>query len=933
MKNRVTTTLDNVASFYERMSADVSCDPSADASLTATQTRSTSDLLLSFTIFDTLDVVWAPCKRANGSGSDGHGVQLEFTFPKIGGTAPSNSARRLKAVEKALMEQAVARHAAFLTAHERWHLLVHLLTGSSELRFVASRTWHPEWKWSGEDGENIKSVYVLPSVSPPPRSEHDALSTESGPTFTPLAPLDGDRALTGHKKNLPCGAAAISISPSTSSLEPSSSCSLSSSSSSSPSSSSTDIEPNLILESLKELPFYSDQLAHVREFPAIQGSFAPDFEAFVFKSGERVGQRIISEPVEHALRAQGVAQLFAHQAIAIEAALSGTYRHVALSTGTSSGKSVCFNVPVVESLLQAPDSVALYLYPTKALAQDQFGAFRTFLSGAETAVKSLDKIVKPAVVDGDASFTERTWARAESNVIMSNPDLLHITMLPSHKQWKRVLSQLRFVVIDEGHTYKGIFGAHVGMVLRRLVRLCRHYKNTSLQFIYLSATIANPLEHLSCLVPLHVLGGIDRVQLIIDDSAPRGQKLWCLWNPPLLTHGRKCQSKKSGKSNELEDEIDLDSSVVEEPKGGNVEDVTPIAPEVPSSDSTSFECPSESDAIEEHRASTIVEAARVFTALVKHGVRVLCFAHTRKVTELILRYSMQDMRATAPELTSKIKGYRGGYTKASRRAIERDLFEHRLLGVVATNALELGIDVGSLDVTIHVGFPGSMSSLRQQAGRAGRSGKRGLAIILAYNSPLDQYFVRKPEALFDLPPEAAIVPVDNRHVLRAQLLCAAHELSLQFARIVDASADVDKSMISGACDKRMLASHRHQINLENLAACALEGSKSAYEDSNSAASKLELAGHSDNDSGLFGYASCFDTLESLLTSGDMVAATAPEYLHLAVAQDSCTDEAPHGKRVDFMTTTCKCHGAIENPTITNDANIRQIDPVSIYSCQ
>jgi len=919
MKNRVTTTLDNVTSFYERMSADVNSNPSADSNTQSIEKRSTLDLLLSFTMFDTLDVVWAPFKSSNGGASESHGVQLEFTFPKIGGTATSNSARRLKTVEKALIEHAVKRHDAFLSAHERWHLLVHLLTGSNELRFIASQTWHPEWKWSGEDEDSLNNVYLLPSVPPPQQSEHEGSSSESGYAFTPLAPLDGDRALTGHMKSLPRGAAVAPPSPSNASLESSMS---SSSASSSSSSSATDIEPHLVLDSLKELPFYSDQLAHVREFPAIQGSFAPDFESFVFESGERCGQRIISKSVEQALRAQGVTQLFAHQALAIEAALGGRHRHVALSTGTSSGKSVCFNVPVVESLLQAPDSVALYLYPTKALAQDQFGAFRAFLSEAGSGSDSLDRIVKPAVVDGDASFTERTWARAESNVIMSNPDLLHITLLPSHKQWKRVLSQLRFVVIDEGHTYKGIFGAHVGMVLRRLVRLCRHYKNTSLQFIYLSATIANPLEHLSCLVPLHVLGGVDHVQLITDDSAPRGRKLWCLWNPPLLTHGRKNHSKKSGQLEEdLEVGIDLDLSTVVDLKSGHARDNTPMAPEGPSSDSASFECTSESDATDEHRASTIVEAARVFTALVKHGVRVLCFAHTRKVTELVLRYSMQDMRATAPELTSKIKAYRGGYTKAARRAIERDLFEHRLLGVVATNALELGIDVGSLDVTIHVGFPGSMSSLRQQAGRAGRSGKRGLAIILAYNSPLDQYFVRKPESLFDLPPEAAIVPVDNRHVLRAQLLCASHELPLQFSRVIDAPS-MDKAVFGGTCDKRMLASHRLQMNLENLAACAYEGSKSA-------ASHLELVQHSDNDGGLFGYAPCFDTLESLLTCDDMVAATAPEYLHVAVTQDDSTDKAASGKCVDFMTTTCRCHCSIENPTITNDANIRQIDPVSI----
>jgi ATP-dependent helicase YprA (DUF1998 family) len=836
-------------------------------------------------------------------------------FSSIGGTTPASSARRLKVVENALLERAIAHHTVFLRAHERWHNLINRLTGT-EGSFILFNSWHPLWRWSSED-DSMKNAYQLPDVTPPPCSAHMASAVATDPFKMPPAPFDADRALTGRQRTL------LRERPTIAPSSPPFASSFSFFSSSS-FSSSTDIEPTLILDSLKELPFYSGQVAHVHEFPALQGAFT-DFGELVFTSGVRRGERVVSAAVEHALRTQGVTRLFSHQAIAIEAALSDVRRHVALSTGTSSGKSVCFNVPVIQSILEAPESVALYLYPTKALAQDQFGAFCALLGGGEAAADSLGRIVKPAVVDGDASFTERSWARAEGNVIMTNPDMLHISVLPNHGQWKRVLMQLRFVVIDEGHTYKGIFGAHVAMILRRLLRLARHYKNNSLQFIYASATIANPLEHLSHLVPLHVLGGRDRVQLITNDTAPRGRKLWCLWNPPILSQGRSSQNGVSA-SREPAAHFSVSSSLVLPRKRGRAETSEPPPPEfVSAAGNTLASFTADSSATDSRRASTIVEAARVFTALVKRGVRVLCFAKTRKLTELVLRYSLQDLHATAPGLVSKVKAYRGGYTKAARRAIEQDLFEHRLLGVTATNALELGIDVGSLDVTMHVGFPGSVSSLRQQAGRAGRSGKRGLAILVAFDSPLDQLFVREPEALFELPSEAAIVPVANRHVLRAQLLCAAHELPLRFFRTSTAlpinlgGGSGGGSSGSGGGGRTSVASRRLQTHFENLAACAHQAAVSA--------TRAKKSPELDDDDGiLFGYAPSLDVLESLLSSDDMVAVTSSESLHLAAALDGGT--APLGIRIDLVSTTLQCHRAIETPATANEANIRQIDPVS-----
>jgi DEAD/DEAH box helicase domain-containing protein len=392
-----------------------------------------------------------------------------------------------------------------------------------------------------------------------------------------------------------------------------------------------------------------------------------------------------------ALERQGIHALYAHQAEAWEVARRG--EHVIVTTGTASGKTLAFNLPVLDTLAGEPRSRALYLYPTKALAQDQARAL------AELAVPR----VRAAIYDGDTPHEQRWQIRRWANLVLTNPDMLHVGVLPRHDLWADVLHNLRYVVVDEAHVYRGVFGSHVANVLRRLRRLARIY-GAEPQFVLASATIANPREL------AHALLGVDAT-LVGDDAAPRAERTIALWNPELI-----------------DAELGL-------------------------------------------RASALGDAARLLAGLVQRELRTICFAKSRKAAELVHRMAADRV---GTETAKRLAPYRAGYTPGQRRDIERRLVEGDLLGVSATDALELGIDIGLLDCAISVGFPGTVASLRQQWGRAGRRG-HGLAVLVASEDALDQYFMREPETLVGRSVEAAILDHANPRVLDGHVAAAAFE--------------------------------------------------------------------------------------------------------------------------------------------------------------
>ncbi len=395
------------------------------------------------------------------------------------------------------------------------------------------------------------------------------------------------------------------------------------------------------------------------------------------------------------LEASGVAELYSHQAATWDAAQRG--QNVAITTGTASGKSLAFNLPVLAALTEQPKLRALYLYPTKALAQDQVRA----LGGLNV------KHIRAAIYDGDTESERRWQVRKWSNLILTNPDMLHVGVLPHHDRWGDVLSNLRYVVVDEAHVYRGVFGSHVGNVLRRLRRLARVY-GAEPQFLLASATIANPGELALALT------GLD-FTVIREDGAPKAERTVALWNPPL----------------------------VDEELG--------------------------------QRASALAEASKLMADLVQRGLRTLVFAKSRRSAELIHKFTADRLGDA-----SRLSPYRAGYTAAQRREIEQRLFAGELLGVSATNALELGIDVGMLDAVISVGFPGTVASLRQQWGRAGRR-DHGLAVLVASEDALDQYFMREPETLLGRRVEAAILDHENPRVLDGHVAAAAFEAPIDEA--------------------------------------------------------------------------------------------------------------------------------------------------------
>lgn len=452
------------------------------------------------------------------------------------------------------------------------------------------------------------------------------------------------------------------------------------------------MDVNRFLESLRSESWYEDQIVHEERFPPRQAEW-----------GEL--ERPLPAPLQSALTRLGVERLYSHQARAINHARTG--EDVVVATSTASGKTLCYNLPVLEAILDDFRNRALYLFPTKALAQDQLRSLGKLTDGGGALAK-----IRFGTYDGDTPPSQRSELRHNGHILLTNPDMLHVGILPNHPLWSRVLERLRYVVIDEAHVYRGVFGSHVANVLRRLLRLCDLYGNRP-TFICASATIANPGEHVERLTTY-------RPVVVSEDGAPHGPRTFVLWNPPPLDHEY-------------------------------------------------------GEAGQEGRRSTNSEAADLMVAMVSQGIRTIVFTRARKVAELILLYARRQLEVRHPELTHRIAAYRAGYLADQRRAVERALFDGELLGVTATNALELGIDVGSLDAAVLVGFPGTVASTWQQAGRAGRGVEPALAVLIGQDNPLDQYLMRHPEALFGRPIEQALIDPGNVYILQNHLACAAFE--------------------------------------------------------------------------------------------------------------------------------------------------------------
>jgi DEAD/DEAH box helicase domain-containing protein len=399
-----------------------------------------------------------------------------------------------------------------------------------------------------------------------------------------------------------------------------------------------------------------------------------------------------------ALAAQGIRRLWTHQAECWEASRHAD--HFIVTTGTASGKSLCFNLPVLDSLLREPHARAIYLYPTKALAQDQLRRLR-LLAGSQVEV---------AAYDGDTPTAARSVARQKARVLLTNPDMIHVSLLPRHERWGDFFFNLKYVVIDEAHTYRGVFGSNVANVLRRLRRVASFY-GAEPRFILASATIRNAREHAEHLTGLEMAH-------ISGDGAPVGVRRIVFWQPPLV-----------------EDQMNL-------------------------------------------RRSANSEAAELLAELIREGVRSICFTKSRRAAELIYQQTVDRLKDTDPHLAELVSPYRAGYTPEQRRGIETMLFGGRLLAVVSTSALELGIDIGALDAAITVGYPGTMASLWQQWGRAGRGKGESLAVFVAGNDALEQFFVKHPDELLGREVEAATIDFANPFIHAGHLAAAAYESPL-----------------------------------------------------------------------------------------------------------------------------------------------------------
>jgi DEAD/DEAH box helicase domain-containing protein len=402
------------------------------------------------------------------------------------------------------------------------------------------------------------------------------------------------------------------------------------------------------------------------------------------------------------LASRGIGQLYTHQAEAIDHALAG--RHVVVVTPTASGKTICYNVPVLQRVLEDPSARALYLFPTKALAQDQLAELQQLAARAPGEAGSA---VGVFTYDGDTPQDARRAIRARAHVVLSNPDMLHSGILPHHPRWAKLFENLRFVIIDELHAYRGVFGSHLANIMRRLSRVCRHYGSDP-TFICSSATIANPRDLAERLTGRPF-------ELVDRSGAPRGEKFFLFVNPPVVSR-----------------ELGI-------------------------------------------RRSYLAETRRVAIEFLRRGLQLIVFAQSRLSTEILTTY-LKDAFAGPPGSADLVRGYRGGYLPLRRREIERGLRSGQVRCVVSTNALELGIDIGALDVAVMAGYPGTIAGTWQRAGRAGRRTGRSAAVLVASSAPLDQFIVRHPDFFFDRSPEHALVNPDNLQILLDHVKCAAFEL-------------------------------------------------------------------------------------------------------------------------------------------------------------
>ena len=429
-----------------------------------------------------------------------------------------------------------------------------------------------------------------------------------------------------------------------------------------------------------------ERLAHLRVLPARE----PRLRALP----------ALPDPLPARLSLLGIEGLYPHQARALGLLDAG--RNVVVASGTASGKTLVYNLHFARTVLEDAPRTALYLFPTKALARDQLRQIR--------ALKLTQ--IRASVYDGDTPREERPLIRRTANLVLSNPDMLHASVLPDHARWADFLLRLSLVVVDEAHTARGVFGSHVAMVLRRLRRLVAKYGGDP-RFVLASATIGNPAEHAERLVGLPF-------EPVSEDESPAGEKLFALWNPPL---------------------IDEESGA---------------------------------------RRGAVGESGELLRRMVENEVRTIAFARSRRAAELLAEIAR---RGLSPQLAGRVKTYRAGYLPEERRELERKLSEGELLAVAATSALELGIDIGSLDAAILAGYPGTRASMWQQAGRAGRRTDGSLVLLVAQDDPLDQYLVTHPEDLFDKPAEDAVVDPTNPHVVGPHLACAAREQPLDPAEL------------------------------------------------------------------------------------------------------------------------------------------------------
>jgi DEAD/DEAH box helicase domain-containing protein len=427
----------------------------------------------------------------------------------------------------------------------------------------------------------------------------------------------------------------------------------------------------------------------VRRLPAVEATYAS------FPSA-------VDARLRTALESRGIRNLYVHQAEAVEHVAAG--RNVVITTPTASGKTLCYNLPVLDSILKRPATRALYLFPTKALAQDQMAELHELVA----AIGDVEgDPIGVHTYDGDTPADARRTIRTRAHIVLSNPDMLHSGILPHHPRWAKLFENLEFVVIDELHAYRGVFGSHLANVLRRLQRICRHYGSDP-QFICSSATIANP----------DTLAGrlVERPFSLVEKSAaPRGEKYFVFVNPPVVNR-----------------QLGI-------------------------------------------RRSYLAEARRVAGEFLRRQLQVIVFAQSRLTTEILTTYLKDDFE-DVPGMPERIRGYRGGYLPLRRREIEKGLRSGEVRGVISTNALELGIDIGALDVSVMAGYPGTIASTWQRAGRAGRRTGQSAAVMVASSAPIDQFVVRHPSYFFDASPEHALINPDNLNILVNHVKCAAFEL-------------------------------------------------------------------------------------------------------------------------------------------------------------